>query len=333
MSGIHKTALFLSGLPEETSATLLRKLEPETASKVRVEMMRLKGVPREKLRKTVAEFLDAMNTTEPSATQSPVQPAAPSPARFDHSDTYKPIPQTMESFSRGIDLLTLETNRNRVPQEPVAPVSDGPFGFLNGLAPDQIRELLLFETPRIVAVLLTQLPTPLSGKILEQLTPEAQKEVVSILFDLEEIDEEVLAEIEAALKERADNIFGKPKKNIGYAAAKRILQAIDPAVRRNITDILDEKPVETPQKRSLAFEDLQNLPDRGLREIFDSVDAQTALLALVGAPQTLIDRVFGKATPQQEKLMIRQYQSLGPIRQIDVEAARKRVLENVQSSS
>ena len=361
MSGIHKTALFLSGLPEEASATLLQKLEPETASKVRVEMMRLKGTSKDKLRKTVAEFLDAVNTTEK-------QPMVPEKAvlkplskrecaaaydqatanrianTFDQevteSGTFRPVPQTMDSFSQGIDYLTLETSRNVAPQEPVLSepsnlVSGGLFGFLEELQAEQVRELLLFETPRVVAVLLTQLSAQLAGQILEQLTPEAQKEVVSILFDLEEIDEEILQEIEAVLRERAENIFGRIKKNIGHAAARRILQAINPTLRRHI---LDEKPAEPPaeikQKKpeppSFVFEDLRHLPDRGLREIFDSVDANTALLALVGAPQELIDRVFGKATPQQEKQMIRQYQSLAPIRPIDIESARQRLLKNFQ---
>ena len=358
MSGIHKTALFLSGLPEEASATLLQKLEPETASKVRVEMLRLKGASKETLRKAVAEFLDAVNTTETPPPKTPGPKKTPHnrmTSTFDRevseSGSIRLVPQTMESFSQGIDILTLETSRNRTPQEPsFEPLSAsipekahpatpaGLFGFLDALQPGQVRELLLFETPRIVAVLLTQVSPELAGQILEQLTEKAQKEVVSILFELEEIDEEILREIEAVLKERAENIFGTVKKKIGYAAARRILQAMDPAVSRLI---LDEKPVEKPVerpvevrdpntlKRPFAFEDLRLLPDRGLHEIFDAVDAKTVLLSLVGAPQDLIDRVFGKATPKQEKRMLRQYQSLAPIRQADIEAARRRVLEKL----
>jgi len=363
MSGIHKTALFLSGLPEAASATLLQKLEPETASKVRIEMTRLKGTSKETLRKTVAEFLDAINTATPPPAPLPVPQPVQEKSRhakrecgaylqtsgnrlantFDRetsdSGTYRPVPQTMESFSQGIDYLTLETSRNVAPQESALEKTPaGPFDFLGELAPSQIRELLLFETPRIVAVLLTQLTPELSGKILEQLTPEAQKEVVSILFELEEIDEEILQEIASVLRVRTESIFGKMKKNIGYSAAKRILQAIDPAVRHHICgDIFDKKPIEKrdekSRKRPFVFEDLQNLPDRGLREIFDSVDAKTALISLVGAPQELIDRVFGKQTARQEETMIRQYQSFAPINPIDIEAARQRLLENFQFST
>jgi len=349
MSGIHKTAVALSGLPEEVSATLLQKLEPEIASKVRIEMTRLKGTSKENLGKAVAEFLDAINTTDkpqPQATkpkQAKQESVTYSPppynriaSTFDRevsdSGTFTPVPQTMESFSQGIDVLTLETNRSMVSQEPVPekpqlprPANE-PFGFLNALEAEQVRELLLFETPRIVAVLLTQLSPELAGKILEQLTPQVQKDVVSILFGLEEIDAEILREIEAVLKERTESIFGITKKNIGHAAARRILQAIDPAVRRQI---LGEKPVEKPKetpKHAVAFEDLQNLPDRGLREVFDSVDAKTALISLVGAPQELIDRVLGKQTPEQEKRVLRQYQSFAPINQIDIDAARQRIL-------
>ncbi len=340
MRGIEKTALFLNGLPEETSATLLKKLAPETASKVRVEMIRLKGAPKEKLNRTVAEFLDAINTTEKPAPQQPEHIAHNRVANtFDRevsdSGTYHPIPQTMDSFSRGIDYLTLETNRNPSPQgvqpEPVVENIATTFGFLNDFQPEQIRELLLFETPRIVAVLLTQLSPKTAGRILEQLTPQAQKDVVSILFELEEIDEEILQEIESVLKERAEGIFGKTKKNIGQAVARRILESLDPSVRHHLFDKSTfNKPVGKPQKRTFVFEDLQNLPDRGLREIFDAVDAKTALLSLVGAPPELIERVFGKPSPEQERLMIRQYRSFGPIHQVDVEAARQRLLENFQ---
>ncbi len=343
MRGIEKTALFLNGLPEEASATLLKKLEPETASKVRVEMIRLKGTPKETLNRTVAEFLDAINTTE-QRQPTKVAQAGRDANTFDReatdSGSYHPIPQTMESFTRGIDYLTTETNRSRVSQETsedlVSSDREGAFGFLHELQPEQIRELLLFETPRIVAVLLTQLTPKTAGQILEQLTPQAQKDVVSILFELEEIDEEILGEIEAVLKERANNIFGKTKKNIGYDIARRILQSLDSGARRHL---FEEKPTHKsvaepiPPKRVFVFEDLKNLPDRGLREIFDAVDAKTALLSLVGAPPELIERVFGKPSPEQEQRMIRQYRSFGQIHQIDVEAARQRVLENFQPPS
>ena len=343
MHGIHKTALFLNGLPEEARVTLLQKLEPETASKVRVEMTRLKGIPQDKVHKTVAEFLDTIQlpefTKKVSAQQPEVYVAPQKPRHVETqeysppaAETYRPIPQTMESFSQGIDLLTLETSRSMASHEPD---DNARFGFLRNLKPEEIRELLLFETPRIVAVLLTQLTPQQSGQILEQLTPEAQKEVVAILFDLEEVDPEILEEIETALKERAENIFGKTRKNIGYAAAKRILQAIDPAMRRHI---LDENPDKTSAvmpskqaKRPFVFEDLQNLPNRGLREIFDSVDAVTALVSLVGAPQQLIDRALGQRTPAEEQRLIRQYQSLTPIRQADVDAARQRIMKKFQS--
>ena len=223
MHGIHKTALFLNGLPEEARVTLLQKLDPQAASKVRVEMTRLKGIPQEKVHKTVAEFLDAIQSPEftPKATTpqpdvySPPQKTRPVETRTYSPpvvETYQPTPQTMESFSQGIDYLTLETSRSMASQESD---ENARFGFLHNFKPEEIRELLLFETPRIVAVLLTQLTPLQSGQILEQLTPEAQKEVVAILFDLEEVEPEILEEIETALKERAENIFGKTRKNIG----------------------------------------------------------------------------------------------------------------------
>ena len=345
MHGIRKTALFLNGLPEEARVTLLQKLEPLTASKVRVEMTRLKDIPQENIHRTVAEFLDTIQSqefTKKVPAQQPDVYAAPQKSRHVETqeysppvtETYQPIPQTMESFSQGIDFLTLETSRSRASQEQE---ENTRFSFLRNLKPEEIRELLLFETPRIVAVLLTQLTPRQSGQILEQLTPEAQKEVVAILFDLEEVDPEILDEIETALKERTESIFGKSRKNIGHAAAKRILQAIDPAMRRHIlNETADETPAAAQPKqtrRPFAFEDLQNLPNRGLREIFDSVDAITALVSLVGAPQQLIDRALGQRTPAEEQRLLRQYQSLAPIKQIDVDAARQRILEKFQSHS
>ncbi|MGL6194611.1 MAG: FliG C-terminal domain-containing protein [Thermoguttaceae bacterium] len=73
-NGIQKTALFLKGLPETAAQTLLARLEPAAAEQIRVEMMRLSNIPQERVKKTVSDFLNAIDSNTPPKTQQGSKP-------------------------------------------------------------------------------------------------------------------------------------------------------------------------------------------------------------------------------------------------------------------
>ena len=349
-NGIHKTAMFLSGLPEPAANALLQRLEPGEAKQIRVEMLKLANTPPERIRKTVAEFIDAIETS-PVANDAAQKPEIVSPTyerptaskkentAFDcettQSGTFHPVPMNMDSFVQGVD--TLSTNRiaDTSSQQPLPqPQQESKFAFLQHAEPDKLSELLTVETPQVIAVVLSQLPSILAGKVLSRFTVPTQKLIVAKLIRLEEPDDAVLEEIESVLRERYERNFGPPRRNIGRDTALKILKTIAPAMRREIlgdmnietfdTAVVSTKPV-CPQEET-SFEDLKLMPQNQLSQLFDSVDTATALVSLIGASRELIDKVVGDYTPERQSVLQRKLKDFGPVSSADIQNARKRIL-------
>ena len=346
-NGIHKTAMFLSGLPEPAAQSLLQRLEPNEAKQIRVEMLKLANTPPERIRKTVAEFLDAIETN-PNANDAAEQPEMASATYekpiaakkektvFDcettQSETHHPVPAKMDSFVQEVDTSSTDRIADTTSQQPQ---TESKFAFLQHAEPGNLSELLTVETPQVIAVVLSQLPSILAGKVLSRFTVATQKLIVAKLIRLEEPDTTVLEEIESVLKERYERNFGPPRRNIGRDTALKILKTIDPAARREILsdmnfETFDAAQVSTIPEHSLkieSFEDLKKLQQNQLSQLFDSVDTKTAMVSLIGASRDLIDKVVGKYTPMQQSQLQRELQTFGPIIDDDIQSARNRILQ------
>ena len=74
------------------------------------------------------------------------------------------------------------------------------------------------------------------------------------------------------------------------------------------------------------FSVLERLGNVELSQLFHSVDIETAVLALVGAKASLIERVVKRFTPTEEHEFKRQLQRLGNIDERDVRQARQAIL-------
>ena len=75
------------------------------------------------------------------------------------------------------------------------------------------------------------------------------------------------------------------------------------------------------------FAGLERLSNAELSRLFHSVDIETAVLALVGAKVSLIERIVKRFTPTEEHEFRRQLKRLGNIDEHDVRAARKKITD------
>ncbi len=80
----------------------------------------------------------------------------------------------------------------------------------------------------------------------------------------------------------------------------------------------------TPQS---SFDDLERLGDAELSDLFHSVDIRTAVLALIGARPSLIERVTKRFSPTREHQMRQELKRLGPFDEQDIAGARHALLD------
>jgi len=78
-----------------------------------------------------------------------------------------------------------------------------------------------------------------------------------------------------------------------------------------------------------SFDDLERLGNSELSTLFHSVDPRTAVLALVGAKPSLIERITKRFSPTEEHRMRQELKHLGPFDEQDINRARQTIMEQV----
>ncbi|HID77461.1 MAG TPA: hypothetical protein EYP56_15890, partial [Planctomycetaceae bacterium] len=220
--------------------------------------------------------------------------------------------------------------------EPEAPASaappaerPAPFQRLREAEADRLAEILLHERPQMIALVLSHLPHEQAGRVLVRLAPRLQVEVIRRLVDLEETDPEVLAEIERAFEARlASQVRRQRPRTAGLSAAAGIVRAACASGAAGILDHLASHDPHLAQQLApdpIAFDQLALLEDASLAAVFQAAEPEVALLALIGAPERLIDRI-ARQLPAPEAAQLRhRLAHIGPIRLSDVAEARRRI--------
>ena len=268
MDGLRKTALFLSGLEPNAVDRLLGRLDPEDAKAVRREIMSLGNVSEAESSRVAVEFLEASGGRQKSTVVAEICPEKPSSGFYG-----RPLPKAQQKSMR-------------FPVEAFEPRTRRPFDFLSDIEPETVGHEISSEHPQAICVVLANIPQRKAAEILQLLPSPLQNEVARRMAEYDPVDELIVTEIAAALRERFENF-------------------------RN------------------DFSVLERLDNADLSRLFHAVDIETAVLALVGAKASLIERIVQRFTPTEEHEFRRQLKRLGTIDERDVRQARQTILQTL----
>ena len=267
MNGLKKAALFLSSLDYSEADKLLSRLDGESARSIRREIMSLRH-----------------NDTSPEETRKLDE-------EFLHNAGWQPTGRYREfQFSSGMKARNAAQRSERPTPRTRLPVT---FDFLRNWSIGDIVSAIVDEHPQTIAIVLAHLPQSQMNAVLSAFPPELQRDVKRRLDNYEMPNEQVVQEIESALRVR-------------YRRQYR------------------------PARQSLAlesFDDVENLSDSELAKLFRSVDLITAMQSLIGASPTLIARVTKHFSPTEEAEIRKRMRRLNSIDEEDIEQARQYVLE------
>ncbi|GHT26263.1 hypothetical protein FACS18942_03410 [Planctomycetales bacterium] len=164
------------------------------------------------------------------------------------------------------------------------------FDFLNRFPPEITVRELVNERPQIIAAVLSYLAAPVKQKILPQLPTAIRNEVAEILT----------------------------QNNGIIPISSELLNDIESALRERF------------QQRSEEFSGISQLSNADLSTLFHRVDLMTAMLSLVGAEPSFIQRVVERFSPADEAEMRNLLRQLDKIDENDVLAARITLLEELR---
>jgi flagellar motor switch protein FliG len=168
-------------------------------------------------------------------------------------------------------------------------------------------------------------------EILSAISPGERRQLLAELSGCD-------AELAEKLRRIASRLPGAPATNpADRSHARADFGLVQPAPIAAACDARPDALSDSSARATIAaevqpaveihFNDLADFDNLSLAAILHTADPQVALLALTGAPASLVDRILKQVPPQEAKTLRRKMGQLGPIRLTDVEQAQQYLVD------
>jgi flagellar motor switch protein FliG len=310
-NGVRKAAILVSALSPAAAGRLLAQMQPRQAEEVRRVQGALGPVDAEEQRAVIEEFFH----------RSPELPGV----EIDESLARKIADGNKKNVSGSTPHAPREGLRHAERDEYKSP----PFRFLQQAEDDKLVKILGSERPQTIALVLSHLPPEQAGAVLVRFAPAAQVEIIRRLVDLEETHPEILREVGHALEARlSEQVRTQRRQVAGLAAVEGILEASGSQVSTQIFEnlaALDRSLADKLGPERLEFSELVYQDDQTLATLLTAAGRELWMLALVGAPPALVQRVLRRLPAAEAEAFRHHLDHLGPTRLSDVDQSRRRI--------
>jgi flagellar motor switch protein FliG len=307
-----KVALLLKQLPERVTATLLARLAPAHANRLRAVLQRIEQTP--PAPEAMNQVLDDFDRLlEEIGGDSPANPDRTSP------------PTTPSRPASG---AAPEPTKVADPTNPLAGLEDLPL--------DRLATALKNEHPRTVAVVLTYLEPTRAGPLLKALPAELRRPVSVQLGKPCTLKPELLQRIAKALAAKGQESRQPLTGPTGEAKYQRIadmLRMLDKAERADMIAALTEEDAETATRVKdllYRFDDLLRIEPRSMQKLLAEIDSKALAVALKGAPETITEKVLANLSKRARESLTEEAELLGAVPPAQIAQAQKLVVEIIQ---
>lgn len=335
--GLRKAAILVGSLERKMADGLLAQMGPERAKAVRTAILRLGAVDPAEEEQVLVEFFRIGPNTPPRTTQENIVSDTDSGSKrrrnidADDEAYVKKLVERSKTISEMNDAVENSESRESTP-----------LGFLRETDTNEVVRILANERPQTIALVLSHLPAEQAAAVLDCFSPKNQTEIVRRLVELEETDPEILKDIEIALKSRVkQQVAMVQRRVVGEVAVSQILKQGSSEVSRRILENLTKHapqlaqrfrpPTPEPEKRPhlgpLTFNDVTRLQRDALKTLVETAGVELVMLALVGAPESFIDRVLQMFPRPQAEAIRQELDHPIPTRLSDVETAQRQLTD------
>lgn len=356
-AGMRKAAILVSALDRNTVDSLLERIGPAQSELVRNAVMELDDVDPAEQDRIIEEFVRrGGNLVENKI-------AAKSGGGVELDERLARRIAQNDSLAAPAPSAVRATYNARAYNAATYNAGDSPFEFLDEAPLESLAAILAMERPQTIALVLSRMSPARAGKILVQFSPDTQAEVVRRLVDLEETDADILREVEQELQKRLSQKLHTERRRVaGIPAVAGIIEASKGGVGKTILKNLaardkslaqhftpdpadaDCEPTATypfcnykkentirqlPADR-IEFTDLAVMNADALCAIAESVEQEVLILALLGSPGRLMERVLRQMPRMRAAEVRRGIENIGPVRLADVEESRRIVVETAR---
>lgn len=308
LSGTRKAAILLSVLGDDAAAPVLRSLAVDEVERIAEEISQMGQIPLDATLQVLEEHRERVSAQEgvtvggkDVAVRLLVKAVGEDGAR----SMMERLNQANESKSFRVEAL-----RKADPQ--------------------QLAKFLAGEHAQTKALVLGHLGSKQASAVLMKLEPEVRADCVRRLANLGNFSPEVAAKVSTVIDRRLRTVGEQTKKSgNGFRDIAELMNRLEPAAAREILENIErEEPELAISIRDLmfTFENFLEVPEQQMRELMNSIDKRTLMIALKGASEDLRSHFYRTMSSRAVDMMKEDSEAVGPVRSKEVAKAQAEIV-------
>ena len=306
LDGAQKAAIFLLSIGEGPAAEIMKYLGPREVQKIGVAMTALAVVSPTSVSTAIGEFIELVRT-------------------------HTGIGLGNEEYIRAV--LTKALGEDKAGSMIDRILLGGHTKGLESLKWMDARgivELVRFEHPQIIAIVLSYLDSDTAAGVLSMLPENTRADLLMRIATMDGIAPAAMKELNEMLELQLRSGHGGPQSALGgVKCAAEILNFVDRGMEAKISEQINETDADLAtriQDLMFTFENIAEIDDRGIQALMREVSTDNLVLAMKGCDEAIKDKIFKNMSSRAAEMLRDDLESKGPVKLSEVEAAQKEIL-------
>jgi len=303
--GVRKAAIFLMSMGEDYATRAFENMNEREISNVAFEMSLIDSITPEMLKEASLDFVGKFEGEARMIMESD----------FFIKNVVK---KTLKSVDADAVLDYIEKKKQ-----------DQPFIWSKNINIDTLAGYVEGEHPQTIAMILAHMPSEISSEILISLPDDLKGDISMRIARLGQIPEEVVRDVDKALKHELSGAVGPGGKAGGLQVLVDIINGVDKATEDMVMEFVEEdNPEMANDIRNLmfVFEDLTSIDDIAMREILKKIESQQLTYALKTATDEMKERIYSNLSKRAGEMLKDDLEAMGPVRLVEVEEAQQDIV-------
>jgi flagellar motor switch protein FliG len=214
--------------------------------------------------------------------------------------------------------------------------SSDPLQELLTTPPAVLAAALQRETPRVMALVLKQLPTDVAGGVLEKFPAEQRQQVFVLLAGKSRVHPDVARGILRTIATvcRTIDPTAVGQQDDRFKTLVGILQKVEREERLRLMEVLTEHDQELASQIDDSlydFTDIMRIEDRSVQKLLSQLEQKVVALALKTAPEALSQKVMRNLSERVRGMLTEEMELLGTVPNSKAEPARKEIADTIRA--
>lgn len=305
MTGSQKSAVFLLSMGEEYASSIIERMNDKEIRDIAFEMSKIDFITPEMLAAVSEDFI----------------------TRFEGET--KMVVEGGSFFKRMVS-KSLDDDKARAVMDDIENRRRAmPFVWSRDVNIATLAAYVEGEHPQTIAMLLAHMPSEISSELLMAVPDDKKGDVALRVARLGQISEDVVRDVDRALKNELAGAVGPGGKAGGLQVLVDIINGVDKSTEDVVMEFVEEDSAEMAndiRNMMFVFEDMVAIDDRAMREILKKVEGQQLTYALKTATDEMKDKIFSNLSQRAGEMLKDDLDTMGPVRLAEVEEAQQAVV-------